>query len=601
MAVHLLTRAASYDYATGSSNANPPATPNALTTLSSIDYDGTTTGKLYLNSINDGGAAVNMDDAQSDAQDVGTAVVGKKYALTFSDDMIYDGYLTFADKDLDKLAITYDDATLSFTVGVMPDELTTAYTLPFTLTTVDVLGKVMTSKLEATIAPKSAAAGAIALQTIDLTKDDVTFGFDLAEAGINTSFWKYNADLSKTTATLYSDKDCESAVANYSIDNSKILNATSAASSGKSYITLLKKGGKADATSVDDAALVKLNLEGTYSGTKHLDLDTEYYVKVEFKNQGSQTIATAVVPVKFVAPAPKALFTPLSSYLNKDGVINAYFKEAASKDLTLSDYFGQLVDGEFTALDAETADATVALDNKETVTTIAGTKYTSDDLATVANAFNTATITLKTQKTSPDDLKYDAADVENGGWEREYGYGESLTVNVTMKDYKDFLYKGASGTHSFQIRLASVIMDGDVVPVGDIKLSYAALSVGDGAKILSSQIKGQDANGAKYDLFAVKDADPAYTKFGLDSTTPVTFGDGTLVTVNDEAADENAEEGVAPITTDADGNAVDGYVYYKQNTDKTVSASTPDKIAVTLKDAWGYERTFGVKVTVVVP
>ncbi len=573
----------SYGYATSGYNSLPKLT---------ITY-GTGSGQLYINAFD--GTKVEF----TTGGDLKTVEVGKKNTIEFSEGYIYDGYLTFKDVDVRTYGIKYDQKNdpFTFTVGTMPDQKTASgLTVPFTLTTIDVLGTVKETSLKVSLSLQDSAVTS-SEQEIDLSKDDDEWYFtvDLAKYGINSDFWVNNHD-KFVVKSLFSDKSCNTA-ADETLGEGNTLTASLVDAKGK-------------AASAGDATAIKVTLAVTQATYVTAYANTTYYIKIESQTTDDEVISTITVPVVFKAPTLKTILDDhaIPGFVDKtDGTLLGYFTDNSSS-VNLTNLFTDLVDGSSpndVKIGTGTALTTVAFDLDD-VTKVAknntGTGVASNLVAKFGSSATETKLTLVTD----DDYQIDPDDdapVKVKSQSYIYsGYGKNLIVTAEATTYGEtgFKYADKDGQSSFKIRLSSPIASGQA-PVVTLKLSSSALGDG-GVHLTASAITGIRANGETYSLFkfssattaeaAGKDGTAKYTADGLaGSGSSVTFGAGTYVKTDGEDATET--------WTDEDGVTHDGYIVYVKNDQTLGSFPQDDKIAITITDDYGYTRVFKTSVTIV--
>ena len=266
------------------------------------------------------------------------------------------------------------------------------------------------------------------------------------------------------------------------------------------------------------------------------------------------------------------MFETRSAYV-VDGVINAYFYQIKG-------------DKNFAGTTIKTTTTAVELSKyfskyEEDITSIGFQSGNVDDTNKSADQLFT---TLKgTNFNTTIDLLDDFADGKV-----PTGYGKVVTINVKKDNYLGWKYQAeGADTYSFKIRLLSPIYEGSVVPVEGNAITINGNDLINGADITDKNITGKDYNGNAYNVVAdkyVNGTDVAWSNPQIQSVSVAPDKDKYIKTITMTPA------------TQVEGQTVNGTINVKgESISNTVSVEIP----VTVKDAWGYELTENVPVTIV--
>ena len=579
-----------YDYATA---ANGETGDNAITETTEISYyDGDsstddTDDALYIKPFS-GGAKIVL--GSEEASSMGTVKIGVANTIGFSNSYIYDAYLTFADDDIEAYGITYDKekAPLTFTVGKLAEE--GGPTISFTLTTVDVCGKVKTTNLKAKIAVEGAD---ITIEdeevgVIDLTNNGTwKIILNLDKFGINTDFWKNNCT-EVAVDGLYSDAACEEGT-----------------EGGVTFTPFLSTALQ-ERKPAKEATQITVNIGWSVNDVE-LTANTQYYLKLVSKSSDAE-IGTIIVPVKFKAPTPMDLLK--NNIKDKDNNIlsdgSIYIngiKNVNSVDLI--DYFDNFGYSSPNYSLGGTA-ISVWLDGTWTVAKDAnGEEVASGEVAKLNGSSielnNSKMITVSEDGTMP---------FITGNEGKIYaGYGADLIVRINVGDsYLGFKYATGEKEASFKVCIKSPIASGTVKLDESVKLKWSELTKGT-AKITSDQLKGYKADGSTFDVFATSGSNSDdnwadYTSYA-SGISSIAYQNGDKIeltgagTMGEDDGSIKQTTGVYHILKSVDGGGSRyGYLQFKNAKDVTTSGSTTDTIVLTISDTYGYTRYFAVEVPI---
>lgn len=502
--------------------------------------------------------------------DGGQIVVNQKNTIKFvnnpgtsneedTESSLYDMYFEFDKTIQDAYGIVYDNKAHTFTVTKNPDAASTSDDIEFKVYYLDINGDAKVESFSYELSSKIGES-TLAEQTVDLSAKKPQFGFNLADANINSSTqWKLQVN--SVAYNLYSDKKLTTEVTGVTLD---------AAGTGL-FTTILANATSEDnlTTSLNTATRVIVKVNEKESEAANLKLNTTYYLKVTFSGTSGE-LNNAVLPVKFTAPSLSKAFAVKSGYL-VDGVINAYFAGSAA-EINLADYFS--------SYDAN-AVAAGGLDNKTAI----AKKLTSDQLAEIISG----KLTLKTADATPADgttaVKTDRD--HNDGF--ELGYGKDLIVNASKDNYKGWKYtEDSEKAYSFKIKVMSPIMEGSIASATSSTISISAGDDANPSKITSSMIKGYDYNKNAYNIVpdVVGSGADRWSKAAIADVTVSADKDGYITTYGVVDAEAN------PLTG---AKVADGYIEIAA---AGLSNTETVDLPITVEDTWGYTKTFLVKVTI---
>ena len=581
-----------YDYATA---ADGEKGDNAITETTEISYyDGgsstdTDDALLYIKPFS-GGAKIVL--GSEEASSMGTVKIGVANTIGFSNSYIYDAYLTFADDDIEAYGITYDKekAPLTFTVGKLAEE--GGPTINFTLTTVDVCGKVKTTNLKAKIAVEGAD---ITIEdeevgVIDLAnKDTWKIILNLDKFGINTDFWKNNCT-EVAVDGLYSDDACEEGI-----------------ESGVTFTPFLSTALQ-ERKPAKEATQITVNIGWSVNDVE-LFANTQYYLKLVSKSSDGAEIGTIIVPVKFKAPTPMDLLKSYiadKKYILSDGsiYINAYdIKNGNSVELI--DYFKNLG---YSSPNYELGGTAISvwLDGTWDVAKDAnGEKVASDDVASLSG--NTIKLNNDAKYMIPVSEDGTTPFITSNNGKIYAGYGADLIVRVKVGDsYLGFKYATGEKEASFKVCIKSPIASGTVKLDESVKLKWSELTKGE-AKITSDQLKGYKADGSTFDVFATSEgSDTMYAESTsyASGISSIAYQNGDKIeltgagTMGEDEGSIKQTTGVYHILKSVDGGGSRyGYLQFKNKGD-IPSGSVTDTIVLTISDSNGYTRYFAVEVPI---
>ena len=496
------------------------------------------------------------------------------------DGLMWDMYFSAASATaVETYGLVFDHLNRTFTVTKRPDVVTTATAFDLNVTTLDIYGNIKTAKYSVSLS--SAVSGSVAYDAVeyDLTKFNNTAADDyfslpisaLKEAlGTNWTTWANSVDLTKTAVAVYK---------NANLSNDFVANVTASSTNGLTFDFRQSNGN----ATPDVNALNNVRIKVGKAADKTFTIDTQYYIKVTFKNASGSYINHVSVPVTFKAPSVADQFELKAGYV-VDGVVNAYYYdyENASKEVALKHYF-----------DKFDADATLAKDTDTSIASKNGdAAYNTDKLAKLSSSdMATAKLSLK-------------EGTINGSWtslaqstttNTEVGYGKDLIIEATNTHYDGWLYKtDAQKYYSFKIKLMSPIFEGTIKPVSGSTINVTA-NAETGFAITKSMIELTDYNSNLYCVVPDKAGTPNNEEGGNDVWKAAQIKD---VWVTKDANNTYIKKfSMQEYKVNADGEvtqegAIVLYADPLPNTQETA-------MKVNVMDCWGYKKTQEVSVTIV--
>ena len=500
--------------------------------------------------------------------------LGKTYTIVVPEDAegaMYDMWFEFEKADQETYGIQWDNEARTFKVTIDPDLVTPADAFTMTIHTLDTQGNVGKVKysvdLSSVITTNVVEYEAETYDISNLLDANKPQGFDLAISYMENELgsdkwisWINRVNLTKTKATLYTDKDCKSEVAD-----------------GISSLKIAYKDANDKEATAKTLETIKVTVEKENAGKLHLA--KQYYLKLAFKDANSGDINSIVVPVTFTAPTVADQFTRDANFV-VDDVITAYFyntDETNKNQINVKRYF--------TAVDKY---ATLSLDAKTTLATVGTEKFESNDLATLSHTTGATLeadyITLKNVKT-------------DGNTGIQLGYGKNLIVTAKNDNYADtkWVYdKEADKTYQFTITIMSPIYEGTVTPVGNNSIPVIANNES-GYAITGSMITGVDYNNNKFSVV------PNTKTGGIPTNKKDNPNDAwsSKQIQNVYVTPDRAEYFNGGISLRIPGgtekNPVEGAIVVKAT---PMPNTTETSITVHVTDVWGYTKAVSVPVTI---
>ena len=493
---------------------------------------------------------------------------------------LYDMYLEADASDVEVFGLTFDQVNHTVTVGKNPDVSSVQAYFTLYVTTVANNGVSAKTTIKVNLDPMM-NEDEYSLITHDISSTSNVFGIDLAtmktNLGDDLNAWTQNVNLTNVEYALYTDKACSTSANDptgvFTYEIVKAMNATSATQDR------------------NDANYVRVKIDNS-KVAEALSLNTEYYVKVTFKEKtNGKTLNTIVVPVKFVGPALNTFFVVKDGFVAADGAINAYLY-GADKKVELDRYFQKYVADAVVNADAETDVYTDANGNKYKSSQLVEQYYTSAHQINASSTNDKKHVEDVWFQLVPGTAKKD----KHGTAQLENGYGEALIINITKSNFAGWKYtEDAEKKYTIKFRIMSPILEGSVNPVEGSSITISGNDLVTGAKITDAMIAGYDYNNNKYNVVADKVAAQGTTPdagatYGLAWANPqveeVTMG---------QDADKYIKSFYREGATEKDGAVVNGYFVVKgESISKDVTVNVPFAV----KDIWGYNLKQNVSVTI---
>ena len=529
---------------------------------------------------------VNM--ANSDATLGGNATtitvnVGQTYKIdeiTSEDGLLWDMYFSAASATVvETYGLVFDHLNRTFAVTKRPDVVTESTAFTLNVNTLDIKGAKGTAKYSVKLS--AAVSGTVAYDAV--TYDLANFNINgatkhfslpvsaLKEAlGANWTTWANSVDLTKTTVESYT-------TANFAAW-SKVADVTASNNTGLTF-----ELRKSDGTTTDVNNFNNVRIKIAKATVPTYTVDTQYYLKVTFKNAAGSYINHVSVPVSFVAPTVAEQFVLKAGYV-VDGVVNAYYYdyENASKEVALKHYF-----------DAYDADATLAKDADASITSKDGdTAYNTVKLANLSSTYMAnAKLSLVGGTISGSWTSLAQSTTTN----TEVGYGKDLIIEATNTQYDGWLYKTDDQKfYSFKIKLMSPIYEGTIKPVTGSTINVTA-NAETGFAITKSMIELADYNSNLYCVVPDKAGTPNNEEGGNDVWKAAQISDVWVTKdanntyIKKFSMQEYKENAEGEVTQEG---AIVLYADPLPNTQET-------SMKVNVKDCWGYKKAQEVSVTIV--
>ena len=553
------------------------------------------TARSKYNVTIDNAAAANLtkvrvvDMANSEAALGATATaitvnVGQTYKIdeiAAEDGLMWDMYFSAASATaVETFGLVFDHLNRTFTVTKRPDVVTDATAFDLNVNTLDIKGTKGTAKYKVSLS--AAVSGTVAYDAVeyDLTRFNNTANDDyfslpisaLKEAlGANWTTWANSVKLENTAVESFKDASLASWA--------KVDDITATTTSGLTY-----ELRKSDGTTTDVNNFNNIRIKVAKATTKTYIVDTQYFIKVTFKNAAGSYINHVSVPVTFKAPTVAEQFALKSGYV-VDGVVNAYYYnyENASKAVALAHYF-----------DAYDADATLAKDTDAAVVSASNGEPYNTNLVAALSATDMATAELSLVEgtiTGP----WSGSLKQNAKTNTEVGYGKDLIIEATNTHYDGWLYKtDAQKYYSFKIKLMSPIFEGTIKPVSGSTINVTA-NAETGFAITKDMIELADYNKNLYCVVPDATGTPNNEEGGNDVWKAAQIND---VWVTKDANNTYIKKfSMQEYKTDADGEVTQegAIVLYADPLPNTQATS----MVVNVKDCWGYKKAQEVSVTIV--
>ncbi len=497
-----------------------------------------------------------------------------------NDKAIYDIYLEVADEDA-KFNVTFDQDKHTFTIGQNPDWATRDVKLNVIVWTISTNGTANKTVVEVALDSEFSTATEYQPIThnvaVEKDEDNVQYidlqtmkdGFASTD---DLNSWIKNVNLDGTEYQIFTDEECEDQVA----------------STGKLAFDITDKEDfdVAAQTGAKGASANYVRMKVDNDQVDGLKLDEQYYLKVTFKDAATSgnTLNSFVVPITFTAPSVAEQFVVSTNYQNgSDKAIKGYYNNWTATNTRMIDmkhFFKSYDKG-----------AALMLDDEAVVTEYKALgELTSNDLATLsATGVETALISLKTQKSTANDLVLD--DDTN----REVGYGKVLTINATNNNYADTQWAytdEADKKTTLTITILSPIYEGVIAATDGSKNLSVVVNNEGGAEITNDMINLTDYANNKYNV--VPDAK------GIAYNNELNTSDGTAAgtagndiwesaqIVNvwvDETGDNDYLRSISLRALSADGKIPGAITIIAQ---PTADFTEPTEVTVHVKDVWGY-------------
>ena len=497
------------------------------------------------------------------------------------DGLMWDMYFSAASATaVETYGLVFDHLNRTFTVTKRPDVVTTNTAFDLNITTLDIYGNIKTAKYSVSLS--SAVSGSVAYDAVeyDLTKfnnnnaNDDYFSLPISalkEAlGANWTTWANSVNLAKTDVAVYK---------NANLSNDFVAPVTASSTNGLTFDFRQSNGNVA----TDVNALNNVRIKVAQATAKTFTVDTQYYIKVTFKNASGDYINHVSVPVTFKAPSVADQFTLKAGYV-VDGVVNAYYYdyENASKEVALKHYF-----------DAYDADATLAKDADASITSKDGdTAYNTVKLAKLSSTdMANAKLSLKEGEIDGSWTSLAQSTTTNA----EVGYGKDLIIEATNTHYDGWLYKTDDQKYySFKIKLMSPIFEGTIKPVTGSTINVTA-NAETGFAITKSMIELADYNSNLYCVVPDMAGTPNNEEGGKDVWKAAQISDVWVTKdanntyIKKFSMQEYKENAEGEVTQEG---AIVLYADPLPNTQET-------SMKVNVMDCWGYKKAQEVSVTIV--
>ncbi|WP_418660825.1 hypothetical protein [Bacteroides ilei] len=554
---------------------------------------------IEIKDVENSNATLAGEEEDATAKDV-TLKVGQSYKIQGivdkdkdldEDQYLYDVWFEFSDKDKEVFGIEYDDLNRTFKITNNPESVTTKVTIPVTVHTLDIGGNIKEAIYNITLSPEVSSNIAYDAVTfnianlLDLDYNNNAFVLSIDKfKEANTADWDkiiYGASLSNITYTIYTKADCsdKGTTINVNLDGDDKAQGSLIASYGKS-------DGK-EATEVSNLQNIVLTVDT--DNKNGLSLDKQYYLKVSFNNNDKETISSFVVPVTFTAPSVADLFVPKEGFVDADGNVVMYYDKN-------TDNKPQQVKSFFTSTDAA---ATLEFDTN-TVFTLNGTKFTSEDLAEFVENANG-----DEEKNATSESYIKLISKSNDDWQdgtgRELGYGQVLTVKATAAtDDKDaYVFNGTGWKYAeksdkvstkFTVKVMSPIYEGQISYEGDA-ISVKANNEG-GALITADMVWLTDYNKNKYTIVpnqnAGKTAGAIVDQNETDDFWSAAQIDKVVIDASNSDYISTVQYRLPKAATETTPAVEGAFVITARGVVKTVT----DHVNIKVTDRWGYTKTF---------
>jgi len=522
--------------------------------------------------------------------------VGQTYTVApFQSGLLYDLYFEAASETvIETYGLEFDNLNRTFKVTKRPDVVTEANAFTLTVHTLDIWGCIRKGHYKVTLSDVIGASvtypavehNLAKLADSDGSNDNFTANIsELKTAlGEDWSQWANSVSLKNTSVAVYTSAGLEGW--------SWVADVTDKSTNGLTYG--LMTASHAAAKNADDFSYIKLNVGN--SDNKTFKVDTQYYVKVSFKNKNNGAINHVVIPVMFTAPTVADQFALKSGYV-VDNVVNAYYYNYdATKNAEHNRKIGRTVELKH-YFDKWDATAELTLDAKTVLATLSdGTELHADDLA-VFRGKNDAAVTTSTIATETAYLRLVQGYALGDGTNREIGYGKELAINAWNEDYKGWLYKeDAQKGYDFSIKLMSPIFEGNITPATGSTIDVTANGEA-GFAITKSMITLTDYNQNEYNV--VPNVDKAQPTNKKDNTVDA-WKDDQLVNVwvtkdNNNTYIKKFELRAQKDATETTEEVPGAIMVYADPLPNSQATS----MNVNVTDIWGYNKTQEVSVTIV--
>ena len=521
------------------------------------------------------------------------------------DKAVYDIYLEVADENA-KFNVTFDQDKHTFTIGQNPDWATRDVTIPIIVWTAATDGTItkttVTVKLDSEYNTASDYQPVTHNIAVTNPNDNVEY-FDLQtmkdgfQSQDDLDSWIKNVNLSGTSYEVFTDEACSA--------NKKVVNISKLdfdIVSEKKTDTSVEQTGEKGAS----ANFVRMMVNNAVSDG--LTLDKQYYVKVTFRDGGTNTSTndifnSIVIPVTFTAPTVAEQFTISTNYQNGTAnSIKAYYNvwESANgidvNEIDLVTFFTK---------DGYDKYAKLTLDTDEKVAEYGSfSKLTSNDLAKLEvitsgnQVVGNTTIELNKTKTANNDL------VLNDKTNREVGYGKALTITAENKNYAntEWAYpdKAEYTDYTFTVTVLSPIYEGVIAATDGSKNLTVIANSEVGTDITKDMINLTDYANNKYNVVPDASVPSGKTLTNSESNNADVWSHKQIENVwVDETGKNNYIKEIklrGLNATDPD-NIIPGAITVIAQ--PIAEFTEPTEVTVHVKDVWGYVTSQPLNMTLI--
>ena len=456
----------------------------------------------------------------------------------------------------------------NYTIKITKDaDVSTEGKFTFTVKTVTVNGTVKEYTYNVTLSNKinNPAEYAEISHPIKTQAEQNFFAIDLATmkeamSAEELNTWKTRIDLGRTEYSFYNMNPDGSV-------GSEISNLFTETSTERLFTTLVSDKNTYDAkpaTEKDKANYVVVKVDNNKANSSTLKLFTSYYVAVTFNTSDGDEVNTIYVPVKFTAPTVAEQYE-VKSGLFKDGVVYGFFNTqrqgTACATYTIVEAFSKYADG---------------ANYSATTDLIEGTQIESNGnngVDVTSNGGNGTTVAFKQAIPAGVNKVQDA-------------YDKAFTIKATKDDYAGWPYvNDAQKNYTFKMKLLSPIFSGTFAANGTIEVNG-----GQAYTITNAQLNVKDFNNTPVNI--LHDA----IKEGTGTAPTATWSDKRVWDVQAVGVTGQLKDAaVVAGKVDADGKLTEGTISGRAN---SVATDADSKITITVKDIFGYVKSFELPVTV---